>query len=780
MDQYSTPVRSLSGQTTRVRIVIHGAVQGVGFRPTVYRLAARYGLRGWVSNSAQGVIIEAEGPAALLGEFTHAVSSEKPPLASIHSSETTWLDAVGYSEFNIRESSSEGDRSAVVMPDIATCDDCLDELFTPSDRRFRYPFINCTNCGPRFTIIDALPYDRPNTSMRGFRQCPSCLAEYRDPSNRRFHAQPNACPVCGPSVELRDSGGSVLAHREDALRDLVRAIRDGGIAAVKGLGGFHLVCDATRPDAVRELRRRKHREEKPFALMVPTLDHARRLASLTPEEERLLTSPASPIVLVRRKAGFRDLDEAVARENPYLGIMLPYTPLHHILMRDLAIPIVATSGNLSDEPICTDEQDAFRRLHGIADLFLTHDRPIRRHADDSVVRIVEGREQVLRRARGYAPLPIMTSHELPAVLAVGAHLKNTIAVSSGRRIIVSQHIGDLETAESIDVYRRVISDVPRLHGVTPLRIAADLHPDYVSSQYASQQGIPVAAVQHHAGHVYACMAENELEPPLLGVSWDGTGLGTDGTIWGGEFIRIDEHGWTRVAHLRQFSLPGGDAAIKEPRRSGLALLYELSAGDPDRFADLPPMEAFAGSERRTILRMLGRSVNSPRTSSAGRLFDAVASILGVRQTVRHEGQAAMNLEWLADGTNDSRAYSMRVEQAGNMLQLDWGPMLLQIIEDTRAGIPAASIARGLHDALADGICTVARSVGLERIVLTGGCFQNLLLTHLAMRKLREKGFSVYIHQRIPPNDGGIAAGQAFAAALQSVHEHLVPDAEEAR
>ncbi|MDW8241321.1 MAG: carbamoyltransferase HypF, partial [Acidobacteriota bacterium] len=518
--------------TKRLRITIRGAVQGVGFRPFVYRLANEMGLPGWVLNSPQGVFIEVEGNAPELETFLLRIEREKPPRSFIQSLEYSFLDPVGYTTFEIRHSDESGEKTALVLPDIATCSDCLREIFDPTNRRHRYPFTNCTNCGPRFTIIEALPYDRPNTTMKHFAMCNECRSEYENPLDRRFHAQPNACPRCGPHLELWDAGGKVLASHHDALGGAAAAIRDGRIVAVKGLGGFHLIVDARNEDAVVCLRRRKHREEKPFALMYPHLECVKEHCIVSELEERLLLSPESPIVLLRRRSEGRIVRSAispsVAPGNPYLGVMLPYTPLHHLLMAELGFPVVATSGNLSDEPICTDEQEALERLAGIADLFLIHNRPIARHVDDSVVRVMMGRELVLRRARGYAPLPIANcgvtdSQGTPSLVqegtssptsmfAVGAHLKNTIAVSVGSQVFVSQHIGDLETAEAFEAFQRVIKSFHDLYNLRPSAVACDAHPDYLSTHYARRNGLPVISVQHHYAHVLSCMAENELEP----------------------------------------------------------------------------------------------------------------------------------------------------------------------------------------------------------------------------------------------------------------------------
>jgi hydrogenase maturation protein HypF len=733
----------------------------VGFRPFIYRLATELGLKGWVLNSAQGVFIEVEGEPQTLRQFVWRVETDKPPRAFIQSLEQSVLDPVGYTTFEIRHSEEGGEKSALILPDIATCPDCLRELFDPGDRRYLYPFTNCTNCGPRYSIIEALPYDRPNTTMKAFRMCPKCREEYENPLDRRFHAQPNACPECGPHLELWDEKGICLAQHHEALLRAVEAIRKGRIVAIKGLGGFHLVVDACNDSAVRRLRERKRREEKPFALMYPSLQTVKAHCEVNEVEERVLRSPESPIVLLRRKDG-EAVAPSVTPNNPYLGVMLPYTPLHHLLMRELGFPIVATSGNLSDEPICTDEREALHRLVGIADLFLVHNRPIARHVDDSVVRVLLGRELVLRRARGYAPLPVLVKEPLPPLLAVGAHLKNTVALSVGRQVFISQHIGDLETPQALEAFHRVIADVKELWEHQPQAVACDRHPDYLSTQAAHDMGLPVVPVQHHLAHILSCMAENELETPVFGISWDGTGYGTDSTIWGGEFLMVREGSWERFAHLRPFRLPGGDRAIKEPRRSALGVLYEL-LGD-DAFDLLQGV--FPPSERRLLEQMLRQGVNTPRTTSAGRLFDAVASLLGLRQVVHFEGQAAMELEFLTHGTPTDEVYPFSLSGRALPHVLDWSAMIEAILQDVRQGTPRPLIATRFHNTLVEMMVGVARAAGIERVALSGGCFQNAYLTERAVRRLREEGFRPYWHQRVPPNDGGIALGQIVGSAMR--------------
>jgi len=750
----SLPVRS--------RLVIRGAVQGVGFRPCVYRLATGLGLKGWVNNSPQGVFIELEGGRLQIEQFVLRLGTEKPPRSSIQSLETSWLDPVGYSQFEIRPSDPEGSKTALILPDIAVCEDCLREMFDPQNRRYLYPFTNCTNCGPRFSIIEALPYDRANTSMRQFQMCDACRAEYENPLDRRFHAQPNACPVCGPHAELWTREGGLLEKHHRAIIEAAIALREGVLVAVKGLGGFHLMADARNDEAVRRLRERKHREEKPFAVMFPTLDSVRDECDVSDLERRLLLSPESPIVLLRRKSagpGAASLIAAsVAPRNPYLGVMLPYTPLHHLLL--------ATSGNFSDEPICTDEGDAVKSLGAVADLFLVHNRPIVRHVDDSIVREMAGRESVLRRARGYAPLPIQLRRSSSPVLGVGSHLKNTVALSLGRQVFISQHIGDLETAPAVAAFHRVIRDLERMYETAPEVVAADAHPDYASSVFARSSNRRVISVQHHAAHIYSCMAENDIEPPVLGVAWDGSGYGLDGTIWGGEFLKMTARGFERFSHLRTFGLPGGEAAIKEPRRSALGLLYEIFGPSVFGMEELRAVAAFPTAELSILSAMLRKKVNVPATSSAGRLFDAVASLIGLRQKTSFEGQAAMEMEFALAGIETDRVYPV-LHQEG---VVDWEPMVREIIGDLSHGVSAGEIAAAFHNTLVEIIVGVALRAKERRVALSGGCFQNKYLTERAVRRLQEEGMLPYWHQRVPANDGGIALGQ-IAATSQISEAH---------
>ena len=752
----------------RLHIAIRGAVQGVGFRPFIYRLATELRLAGWVANSPQGVFLEVEGEKSVLENFLLRIEKEKPPLSSVQSLDPSFLDAVGYERFEIRASDRSGESSAIVLPDVATCPDCLHDIADPLNRRYRYPFTNCTNCGPRFSIIESLPYDRPNTTMRDFTMCPDCRKEYENPVDRRFHAQPNACPICGPHLELWDADGMILSSHDEAVFDTAAALRAGKIVAVKGIGGFHLMVDAENEEGVVSLRQRKHREEKPFAMMFPSLDDVKCECEVSKLEERLLLSPESPIVLLNRKSEIGNrkslIASSVAPHNPNLGVMLPYTPLHYLLMRELGFPVVATSGNISDEPMCIDEHEALKRLHGVADLFLVHDRPIVRHVDDSVVRVMMGRELVLRRARGYAPLPVAAKMSFDSpIIAVGAHLKNSIALAKGENVFISQHIGDLETKEAMEAFQNVNESFKKLYDVEPSTMVADLHPDYRSTQFAKSLDVRVIQIQHHYAHVASCMAENHLDGRVLGVSWDGTGLGLDGTIWGGEFLLTDEESFSRVAHLRQFRLPGGDKAIREPRRMAVGLLYEIIGDSLFRGLDVHPIKTFTAAEILLLQQMLTKKINSPLTSSAGRLFDAVASLSGVCDIAKFEGQAAMELEWVIGKTLTDEVYGFTTSDSEFPLTIDWAPMVQEILEDMKGSVPLSVISAKFHNTMVAMIVGVAGRIGEERIVLTGGCFQNKYLLERSVRRLEEKGFHPYWHQRVPPNDGGIALGQIYAA-----------------
>lgn len=744
----------------RLRLEVRGVVQGVGFRPFVYRLARELGLAGFVENSPRGVTIEVEGDEPALETFRHRLRVDGPPHASIEDVDVLEVGAAGASDFVVRASERGGRPTTLVLPDLATCDACLEDLRDRHGRRYRYPFTNCTRCGPRYSIVRGLPYDRERTTMAGFTLCRACRNEYEDPADRRFHAEPNACPDCGPSVTLRDEGGAALASGNEAVARAASAVRRGAILAVQGLGGFHLVVDATRETAVAELRRRKHREAKPFAVMVPDLPSARGEADLSALEETLLRSPAAPIVIAA-KAARSGLAPSVAPDNPNLGLLLPYTPLHHLLMDALGFPVVATSGNRSDEPICTDPDEAGERLAGIADVFLVHDRPIARAVEDSVVRVVAGRALVLRRARGYAPLPVATYGGEASVLAVGGHLKNTVALSTGGRVVVSPHVGDLETALARQAHRETVETLTALYEAPPDVVACDLHPDYASTAFARRLGRRVVAVQHHYAHVLAGMADNDLAPPVLGVAFDGTGYGDDGTVWGGEFLHVDASGYSRAAWLRPFPLPGGEAAVKEPRRSALGCLYAIRGDALFADARAAVLNLFAPVERR-VLRTALATGQAPWSSSAGRLFDAVAACAGLFRIARFEGEAAMALEYAAQEVPSDRTYPFDLEAAGTGLVVDWRPTIEELLADLAGGASVGAVARRFHDTLAEMIVAVARHRGRDKVVLTGGCFQNRVLTERTVLRLRDAGFEPYWHRGIPPNDGGLAVGQALA------------------
>lgn len=761
--------RRRTGANRRLRLEVTGAVQGVGFRPFVHRLAVSEGLGGFVRNTGAGATVEVEGAPGAVERFRGRLDAELAAPAAIEHCRERVLPTTGEQDFSIVESTADAHPSATVLPDLAICADCLAELCDPDDRRYRYPFTTCMHCGPRFSVIEALPYDRERTAMRHFPMCPSCRAEYEDPASRRFHAETNACPDCGPQLVLWNGRGGELAHGDDALKTAAEALRRGRIVALKGLGGFQLLVDARDAAAVRRLRERKRRPRKPFALMVPDLAAARSLAHIDATECERLTSPAAPIVLLRARPDGAVAD-IVAPDNPYLGIMLPTTPLHHLLMAELGFPLVATSGNRGEEPIVTDERQALQRLAGFADLFLVHDRPIVRPVDDSVVRVIEGRETVLRRARGYAPLAIAAPTPT-TVLALGGHQKNAVAMAGGGRIVLGPHIGDLGSRATRCAFASAIDDLGRLHDMHADVVACDLHPDYHSSHVADALGPPVRRVPHHLAHVHACMLDNGLDGPVLGVAWDGSGHGEDGTLWGGEFLAVDANGHRRAAHLLRFRLPGGELAMHEPRRCALGALHALHGERAMAMTDLAPLAAFTAAERRVLATMLERGVNAPVTSSAGRLFDAVAALLDLAQTTTFEGEAAMAVEFSAGNSRaDIALPGLLLTGDGDDPTLDWRPTLAAIIDARRDGAAAASLAAAFHDALARAIVDVATRIGIRRVLLTGGCFQNVRLTRAANRHLRAAGFDPYWHHRIPPNDGGLAAGQAalVAAPIQGV------------
>jgi len=753
----------------RLKATIRGAVQGVGFRPFVYRLATSLQLNGWVGNTSQGVSLEVEGPTTQIDAFLKRVGQEKPVQSLIQSIETSFLETAGYDAFVFKHGEEDGEKTAQILPDLATCPDCLKEIFNPSDRRYLYPFTNCIHCGPRFTIIEKLPYDRSNTTMKGFTMCDRCREEYTDPLNRRFHAQPNACPDCGPHVELWNEKGNILSTHQNALAQAAHALRQGALVAVKGVGGFHLMADASNDGTIFLLRKIKNREEKPFALMYPSLDMVKQHCEVSPVEENVLRSSGSPIVLLKRRPGVDiPIAPSVAPKNPSMGVMLPYSPLHHILLRELGMPVVATSGNMADEPICIDEDKAVRQLGSIAKLFLVHDRPILRHMDDSVVRVVMGKDMLLRRARGYAPMPVHFEDQLPPVLAVGAHLKNTVATSVRRDVFVSQHIGDLATTQAFDAFQGVVKSFRRLYSLVPSAVIHDEHPQYLSTRFAqSRRNISAIGVQHHYAHVLSCMGDNDLKPPVLGIAWDGVGLGTDGTLWGGEFIRVDESSFHRVASLRPFSIPGNEKTIQEPRRAALGVLYDILGDKLFGKHQSSAVTSFTPEELDSIKTQFSKKTGLIRTSSMGRLFDAVASLTGLCQVSHFEAQAAMQLEYaLEEAPTESGHYPFELIRQGKdePILVDWHPMMRAILDDIAAGVAVGNISKKFHNALAEMAVAVAEIISEDRIALTGGCFQNKYLSETTIGRLRQEGFTPHWHQKVPANDGGIALGQVMAAA----------------
>jgi hydrogenase maturation protein HypF len=775
-------------------ISVHGIVQGVGFRPFVYGLAVKHDLKGWVYNTSEDVRIEVEGDAEAIAQFELELRTKAPPLAHIEDITVECVPPAGYDRFEIRHSQAQEGKYQLISPDVATCKPCLDELLDAGDRRYRYPFTNCTNCGPRFTIIEDMPYDRPKTTMRYFQMCPRCQAEYDNPLDRRFHAQPNACPECGPRVELLDSEGNLMAD-PDPLAAAGQLLREGKIVAVKGLGGFLLACDATDDTVVRMLRDRKKRSSKPFAIMVAGVEAAREHCYVSAEEEKLLTSPQSPIVLMKWRE-----DSLVSREVApnllFLGIMLPYTPLHHVLLRDARLPVVMTSGNLSEEPIARDNDEALRRLDGIADYFLVHNRDIYSRYDDSVAMVERGTSQVVRRARSYAPYPIHLPFDARQVLGCGAEEKNTFCLTRDNYAFVSQHIGDMENMETLEHFDATISLYKRLFHIEPGIVAHDLHPDYLATKYAQElagSGMKLVAVQHHHAHIASCMADNGLERPVIGVAFDGTGMGADGNIWGGEFLVADYGSFRRAGHLEYLPLPGGAAAIRRPYRTALGYLLTL-LGEDGLSHDLPVVAGADDTEVEVIKRQLERRINSPLTSSMGRLFDAVSALLGIRGEIDYEGQAAVELEMAAhaycggespsvragqlpggidDAICDSgEGYPFGIAEDDGMRIVRLKDLLSAIIEDLRQGVPGGRISAKFHDTVAQMTSQMCRLIadesGISQVALSGGVFQNRLLLRKTVRLLERGGFQVFTHRQVPCNDGGISLGQAVIADVAAV------------
>jgi hydrogenase maturation protein HypF len=741
----------MPNNTAAKRIDVNGIVQGVGFRPFVYNLANQYDLKGEVANTAAGVSIHIEGPPQRIQAFETDLAAKCPPLAHVVEISGRADSVKPYADFRIVKSRGQARMSTLISPDVSICDDCLRELFDPGDRRYLYPFINCTNCGPRYTIIDDIPYDRPKTSMRHFKMCAACQAEYDDPTNRRFHAQPNACAECGPHVGLYTNQRESV-DTDNPIKKAADLIRRGQIVAVKGLGGYHLVADAQNSKAVIRLRRRKMREEKPFAIMSVDLEHIRKYARVQPAEENLLTAIQRPIVLLQKKTS-SSISEAVAPRNKYWGVMLPYTPLHYLLLNHGFAALVMTSANLTDEPIAIDNEDAFERLANIADYFLVHNRDIYLRSDDSIVRHSAGHTRYIRRSRGFVPIPLFLDHALPPILACGAELKNTICITKDDKAFVSQHIGDLENRMTLDFFQLTVDHLQRILEINPDIIACDLHPDYLSTRFAQEQeGV-------------SCMAEHQLEGAVIGLSFDGTGYGTDGAIWGGEVLVAESKQFDRVAHLAYVPMPGSAAAIKEPWRLAISYLHD-AFGDAFWDMQLPVLEQNDPQKLKIMVEMIQKDINCPQTSSLGRLFDGVAAIVGIRNRVNFEGQAAMELEMMAAGDIDS-IYDFEW-QAGDPIQILPAPIIRGVVQDVQNGLSISEIGIKFHKtliALFSEIClTVRRDYDLNRVVLSGGCFQNSILLTGMIHELASQDFEVFAHQRVPTNDGGIALGQAVVAA----------------
>ncbi len=761
-----------------LRICLSGVVQGVGFRPFVYNLAHRHQLPGFVCNDDHGVQIEVEGEDDASDQFLRALIDESPPQSRIEKIEKNYLPLAYFKEFHIDESRILGSKFVQISRDLATCDDCLRELFDTEDRRYRYPFINCTNCGPRFTIVRDIPYDRSFTTMDPFWMCRECQAEYDDPTDRRFHAQPNACPVCGPRLELRSAEGDRRkAGEDDPVAAVCELLRQGKIVAVRGLGGFHLACDALNEEAVQRLRSRKYRDDKPFALMMKDVETIAEFCYINPHEEMLLKSSARPIVLLNKRKRC-PVSEAVAPKYRTLGAMLPYSPLHHLLLRESGLVLVMTSGNVCDEPIACRNDEAMTRLEGIADYFLIHNRDIHIRSDDSVTRVVNGREMVLRRSRGYVPDPIKLSFSFSKpVLACGPELKNTFCLARDDLAIISHHIGDLENLETLRSFEDGISHFQKIFHTEPELIAYDLHPNYLSTRYAvglasRRPDLVQVGVQHHHAHIVSCLAENGVSERVIGIALDGTGYGPDGAIWGGEVLLADLSSYERVGHFGYVPMPGGERAIREPWRMAVSYLYRAFGGD---FIDLdiPFVRRLDRKKLNVLLRMIESGTNCPRTSSCGRLFDGVASLTGLRDRVNYEGQAAVELENLIPdpGFAMHEPYSFEIDKSDDGFIISSKSIIKQVVQDIERGSEPGIISRKFHDVLVRIFAEVVEELRVRRrinkVALSGGCFQNVyLLTHL-QEMLELKGFTVYTHSRVPPNDGGVSLGQAVVANFNS-------------
>ncbi|MFW6114961.1 MAG: carbamoyltransferase HypF [Thermodesulfobacteriota bacterium] len=748
-------------EAEKIRAYVHleGIVQGVGFRPFVYNLARSYDLTGWVLNNEQGVSLEVEGEREIIEQFLSGLS-HPPPLAAIEKIEVSYEVPVGYMNFEIRESVPGSERFTLISPDIATCDECLEEIFDPDDRRFRYPFTNCTNCGPRFTIIEDIPYDRKFTTMDSFEMCPRCSREYHDPADRRFHAQPNACPVCGPGLRLLNGAGKELPAA-DPLAEVISLLKQEQIIAIKGVGGFHLACDATNEHAVARLRGRKYREDKPFAVMCRNTETAAKYCRLTSVGKRILEGKERPIVVLPTKEP-NPIAFSVAPHQRTVGIMLPYTPLHYLLFAEGLEALVMTSGNVSDEPISFHTDEAVTRLAGIADYFLTHNRTIRTRCDDSVIQPNGDTFTFLRRSRGYVPAPIKLPRKGKSVLGCGAEIKNTFCLTRGDHAFVSHHIGDMENIETLDSFEQGIGLFTRIFQVNPELVVYDLHPEYLATRYAKSLGIPAVGLQHHAAHALSCMAEHGRTGRTLAVVMDGTGYGDDGTVWGGEFLELDVHTHRRLGHLRYIPLPGGEKAVKEPWRLAAAYLARIY-GSLESLA-IPFTETLNYEKWSRLEAAIDAKMNCPPSSSAGRLFDAVSALIGIRSVVNYEGQAAVELEQIAE--QDGRgAYPFGIDQQEGKYVLDPDPAIMAIVKELQAKVSPSSISSRFHTTVAEMILAVLSRLrkdgGINEVALSGGVFQNELLTTRVVQLLSDSGFTVFTHHKVPPNDGGISLGQAF-------------------
>ncbi|WP_144439358.1 carbamoyltransferase HypF [Geminocystis sp. NIES-3708] len=771
------------------QIIIKGIVQGIGFRPFIYTLAIELDLKGWVKNSGEGVVIEVELTTVELDIFITRIKAEKPLQSEIYSLEIKLSNWVGYQQFTIKNLDTIDNRrkTAIVLPDLSTCQECLEEIFNSQNRRYCYPFTNCTNCGPRYSIIKDLPYDRPFTTMSKFRMCKECEEEYYNPKNRRFHAQPNACQKCGPKLELWNKKGNILASFDEAIKKSCNLIIEGKILAVKGLGGFHLIADARHNEAIKILRQRKNRPHKPLAVMYPNLEKIKADCLVSDIEKNILLSVASPIVLLRKVSNLNNLNqkesfknnpkidnnyisEEVAPHNNYLGVMLPYTPLHHLLLKKLNFPIIATSGNQKNEPICIDEIEALDRLNCLADYFLIHNRPIFRAVDDSIVRVIDNQMMILRRGRGYAPLPIKLldfPEEKPhKILALGGNLKNTIAIGFNQQIFTSQHIGDLDKPETIKAYKNTINNLSKIYEFQPDLIVCDAHPDYFSSQYAEElskqkkPSIPVIQIQHHLAHIFATIAEHNLELPLLGIAWDGTGYGFDDTIWGGEFFYISDTEIKRIGSFLPFPLMGGSQAILQPKRIALALLNLVYNNFQNIPKNLSIIDSYSSSELKLFQTILDKKINTPLTSSVGRLFDGVASLLNIIDNITFEGQAAMNLEFLVSDFCPHKTYTFQWQHQENICNyIDWRSIIREIINDYLEKKSLSLIATKFHLTLVEIIKQISQTINTKNIVLSGGCFQNKFLLENTIQVLKQNHFNPYWSQKIPINDGGLSIGQ---------------------